>query len=346
MESHRVDLRSDTVTLPSDGMRIAMSRASVGDDQYGEDPTVNSLQDRFAALFGKEAAIFLPSGTMTNQVALNVLTRPGDDVLIADEAHLVWHETGAAAANSGVQFTVIGRNGVFSGEDIRQSAKPPNHIVFPPTRLVVVENTHNRAGGVIVPAANTASVLSAAKERGLKTYLDGARLFNVAAATGESLVGLSAGFDLVGASLSKGLGCPIGSMLMGSRRDIATAIRVRRRFGGAMRQAGILAAAAHYALDNNLDRLVEDHANAQKLARVLGSVEGIILDLASVQTNIVIFKLKSTMPDAAEIVRRAKKENVLVAVFGERTIRMATHLNVDAHQCAKAAEILKAILKG
>jgi threonine aldolase len=346
MESYRIDLRSDTVTLPSDGMRAAMSEAPVGDDQYGEDPTVNSLQDRFAALFGKEAAIFLPSGTMTNQVALNVLTRPGDDVLIADEAHLVWHETGAAAANSGVQFTVIGRNGIFSGEDIRQSAKPLGHTVFPPTRLVVVENTHNRAGGVIFPAANTASVLSAAKERGLRTYLDGARLFNVAVATRETLARLSVGFDLVGVSLSKGLGCPIGSILMGSLTDIAAAVRVRRRFGGALRQAGILAAAAHFALDNNIDRLVDDHANAQRLAVMLASVEGIVLDLASVQTNIVIFKLKASMPDAAEIVRRAKKENVLVAAFGERTVRMATHLNVDAQQCEGAAEILKTVLSG
>src|ERR1700744_5642652 len=201
-----IDLRSDTVTLPSDAMRTRMATAAVGDDQYGEDPTINSLQERVAELLGKASALFVPSGTMANQIALNVLTHPGDDVLIAGEAHLVWHETGAAAANSGVQFTAIGQKGRFSGDDVLRAAKPRDHIVFPPTTLMVVENTHNRAGGIVIPANECRSVIAAAKAAKLSTYLDGARLFNAAIATGASVGHLAQDFDLVSVSFSKGLG--------------------------------------------------------------------------------------------------------------------------------------------
>src|SRR5215475_8169788 len=254
----RIDLRSDTVTLPSDAMRAAMASAPVGDDQYGEDPTVRALQERVAALLGKQAALFVPSGTMANQMGLKLLTRPGDDVVIGEEAHIVWHESGAAAANSGVQFTVVGRGGLFTADEFRTACKPAGHIVFPPTTLVAIENTHNRGGGVVFSQSEIVAICTAARALGIGTYLDGARLFNTAAATGQSLAALAAPFDVVSVALSKGLGCPVGSLVPGSRASIARAARARRMFGGSMRQSGILAAAGLYALDHNLDRLGED----------------------------------------------------------------------------------------
>lgn len=212
----RIDLRSDTVTLPSAPMRSAMANAPVGDDQYGEDPTVRALQDRVANLLGKEAALFVPSGTMANQIALKILTRPGDDVVVGDEAHIVWHESGAAAANSGVQFTVVGRGGLFTAADLRAAFKPPGHIIFPPTTLVAVENTHNRGGGVVFPQTEAEAICAASRELGLATYLDGARLFNTSVATGTPLAALATPFDVVSVALSKGLGCPVGSVIAGS----------------------------------------------------------------------------------------------------------------------------------
>jgi threonine aldolase len=340
----RVDLRSDTVTLPSPGMRRAMAEAPVGDDQYGEDPSVNRLQERVAALLGKEAALFLPSGTMANQIGLKLLTRPGDDVLVGDESHIVWHESGAAAANSGVQFTVIGRGGLFSEADLKAAAKPQGHIVFPPTTLVAIENTHNRGGGVVFPQDRIRAICSAAHAAGMAAYLDGARLFNAAAATGQSLADLAAPFDLVSVALSKGLGCPVGSLIAGSAADIARAVRQRRMYGGALRQSGILAAAGLYALDNNLARLPEDHANARRLAERLAGVKGIDLDLGTVQSNIVIFRLGDGAPDAATIVARAREEGILVSAFASRTVRAVTHLDVTGEQCRRAAEVLARVV--
>src|SRR6201987_4917469 len=230
----RIDLRSDTVTLPSSGMRHAMAAAPVGDDQYGEDPSVNRLQDRIAELLGKAAALFVPSGTMANQIGLKILPRPGDDVVVGEEAHIVWHESGAAASNSGVQFSVVGRGGLFTAADLAAAYKPPGHIVFPPTTLVAVENTHNRGGGVVFPQPDAIAGTALARGRGKASYLDGARLFNAAVASGRSLADLAAPFDLVSVALSKGLGCPVGSVLAGSAELMARAVRQRRIFGGAM----------------------------------------------------------------------------------------------------------------
>jgi threonine aldolase len=337
----RIDLRSDTVTLPSYPMRAAMANAPVGDDQYGEDPTTRALQERIAALLGKEAALFVPSGTMANQIGLKLLTHPGDDVVVGDEAHIVWHESGAAAANSGVQFTVVGHGGLFTSADLRAAFKPPGHIIFPPSTLVAVENTHNRGGGVVFPQAEAEAICAAARELGMASYLDGARLFNTAVATGRSMAELSAPFDVVSVALSKGLGCPVGSVVAGRRADIQRAVRARRMFGGAMRQCGILAAAGLYALDKNVSRLAEDHANARILAERLASTP-VEIDLATVQTNIVIFRVPAPLPDAATVVRRAQEQGVLVSAFATRTVRAVTHLNVDAAQCQHAAEVLAA----
>ena len=341
----RIDLRSDTVTLPSDAMRAAMANAAVGDDQYGEDPTVRALQERVAALLGKEAALFVPSGTMANQIGLKLLTRPGDDVVVGDEAHVVWHESGAAAANSGVQFTVVGRGGLFDAADLRAAFKPPGHIIFPPTTLVAVENTHNRGGGVVFPQDAAKAICRVARELGVATYLDGARLFNSAVATGRSLAELAAPFDVVSVALSKGLGCPVGSVIAGRAADMARAVRARRMFGGAMRQSGILAAAGLYALDNNIARLAEDHADARILAERLAETR-VEIDLATVQTNIVIFRVPAPLADAATVVRRAQERGVLVSAFAARTVRAVTHLNVDAAGCRRAAEVLVEVVRG
>ena len=339
----RIDLRSDTVTLPSDAMRTAMARAPVGDDQYGEDPTVNQLQDRIAEALGKEAALFVPSGTMANQIGLKLLTHPGDDVIVGEESHVVWHESGAAAANSGVQFTTVGHGGLFTAADLRAACKPQGHIVFPPTTLVAIENTHNRGGGVVFPQDAAVEICDTARELGLASYLDGARLFNAAVASGRALAELAAPFDVVSVALSKGLGCPVGSLVAGRRADIARAVRARRMFGGAMRQSGILTAAGLYALQHNMARLAEDHANARILAeRVAGTRAQI--DLATVQSNIVIFQLPTSLPDAAAIVRHAQEQGVLVSAFAARTVRAVTHLNVTTAQCRHAADVLAAIV--
>jgi threonine aldolase len=339
-----IDLRSDTVTRPSPGMRRAMEEAPVGDDQYGEDPSVNALQERVAALLGTEKSLFLPSGTMANQSALKLLTRPGDDVVTGEGAHVVWFESGAAAANSGVQFTLAGRGGLFTVENFREVCKPRGHIVLPPTTLVAIENTHNRGGGIVFPQQDCVAICAAAREQGIASYLDGARLWNAAAASGLSLAEMARPFDLVSVALSKGLGCPVGSLLAGTAALIERAVRVRRMFGGALRQSGILAAAGLYALDHHLPQLADDHANARLLAEALASLDRVALDLATVQTNIVIFALEAGAPDAATLVARARAAGVLVSAFGVRTVRAVTHRDVDREACRRAAEILADII--
>jgi threonine aldolase len=343
--SEPIDLRSDTVTRPTPGMRRAMAEAPVGDDQYGEDPSVNRLQQRVAQLLGKEAALFVPSGTMANQIALKLLTRPGDEVVLGHEAHMMWHESGAGAANSGVQFTAIGRGGLFSAEDFCAACKPRGHIVLPPTGLVAIENTHNLGGGVVFPQTQAVGICAAARAAGVASYLDGARLFNASVASGISLAELARPFDLVSVALSKGLGCPVGSVLAGGAAEIARGVRARRMFGGAMRQSGTLAAAGLYALDHHVARLAEDHANARLIAERLAGLSGVALDLATVQTNIIVFHLDPGMPDAATIAARAKESGVLVSVLGPRTVRAVTHRDVSAQSCRRAADLIAAVIK-
>ncbi len=340
-----IDLRSDTVTRPSPEMRRAMAEAPVGDDQYGEDPSVNALQERIAAMLGKEAALFVPSGTMSNQIALKLLTKPGDEVIVGENAHMQWNEAGAGVANSGVQFTPVGKGGLFTAAQFRAACKPRGHIVLPATGLVAIENTHNLGGGVVWPHPEVVAICAAAREAGIACYLDGARLFNAAAASGLSLGVLARPFDLVSVALSKGLGCPVGSVMAGGAADIARAARQRRMFGGAMRQSGILAAAGLYALDHNVARLAEDHANARLIAERLAELPGVMLDLATVQTNIVIFELREGVPDAAAFVAGAKEAGVLVSALGARLVRAVTHLDVGAAECHLAADRLAAIIE-
>jgi threonine aldolase len=334
------DLRSDTVTQPTAGMRAAMAAAPVGDDQFGEDPTINQLQARIAALLGKPSALWLPTGTMANQVALKVLTRPGDDVVVSRESHAVWHEAGAGAANAGVQFTEIGAGGTFTAAEFLSARKPRGHMLYPPTTLLEIENTHNRGGGVVFPQDEAERVCAAARADEVATFLDGARLWNAAVATARTPADLAAPFDLVSVALSKGLGAPGGSLLAGSTDLLSRAVRHRRMLGGAMRQVGIFAAAGLYALDHHVQRLAEDHANARVLAERLAGSARIVIDLASVQTNIVLFSLPPDAPDARTVVEAARERGVLVVAFGPRIVRAVAHLDVSKRQCEQAAAIL------
>ena len=340
MPPNVIDLRSDANSLPTAAMREAMMRAPVGDDQYGEDPSINDLEARVAGLLGKEAALFVASGTMANQVALQVLAQRGDEVLAGGEAHVLWHETGAAAALAGVQIVPIGATGLFNATAFRAAVKPRGHFVFPPTGLVVVENTHNRGGGLIFPQDDAIAICAAADELGIPTLLDGSRLFNAAAVTGLAVEELARPFRMAWIALSKGLGCPVGSVIAGTAADIAKARRVRRMMGGAMRQAGFLAAAGLYALDNHVSRLSEDHANACTLAELLASSCAFDIDPAAIQTNIVIARMAENAPDAGTIVERARAAGVLILPFGPRMIRAVTYLGIDRQNCLKAGELL------
>jgi threonine aldolase len=342
-----IDLRSDTVTRPTDAMRAVMAKAPVGDMQYGDDPSLNALEERVATLLGKEAALWLPSGTMANQVALRVLTRPGDDVLVGSEAHSVWHEAGGSAANAGVQFTEIGASGLFTAEDVRRHAKPRDQPVLPlpSTTLMQVENTHNRHGGTVWPRAQLEAVCAAARDLGLATYMDGARLWNACAQSGDAPAVLAAPFDLLMVAFSKGLGAPAGSMLAGPRPLIREAMRQRRMLGGAMRQVGMFAAACSHALDHHLARLPEDHANARLLGERLAGCPGVALDLSRLMTNIVVFDLAASRWSAPALTAAAREQGVLINALGMTKARLVTHLDVDRAACATAADRLAALLE-
>ena len=321
-------------------MRRAIAEAEVGDDQYGEDPSVVALQDQVAALLGKEAALLVPTGTMANQLALKLYCRAGDDVIVGVESHAAWHETGAAAAVGGVQLTAIGADGRFSADEFLAARRPRGHLLYPPTTLVEVEDTHNRKGGLVWDREQLERVGAAAREHGVASYLDGARLLNAAVARGEDPATVAAPFDLVSIALSKGLGCPVGSVLAGTRADIDALGRYRRMLGGAMRQSGVLAAAGIYALEHNVERLADDHANARLIGGRLSSCPGVELDIDALETNIVVFGLRDGAPDAATVVARAAERDVLVMAFGPRTVRAVTHLDVSREDCQRAADAL------
>jgi threonine aldolase len=338
-----VDLRSDTVTRPTAAMREAMARAEVGDDVYGEDPTVNRLQEKVAALLGKEAALFVPSGTMANQIALSVLTRPGDEVIVSRGAHCMYYESGAGAALTGVQFRELGGDdGFYEAADVERAVNPDN-AHYPPTTVVAIENSHNRGGGRVVPMARVNAIAEVVRKRAIALHLDGARLFNVHVATGTSLKDLAAPFDTVSVCLSKGLGAPVGSLVAGTKASMQRAHRRRKMLGGGMRQAGILASAALYALDHHVTRLAEDHANARAFAEIVARAPGI--KVGPVETNIVVWELGPDVPvDAAGFVERARGRGVLLNAMGERRVRAVTHLDVDRAACTVGAERVAELL--
>jgi threonine aldolase len=310
-------------------MRRAMAEAEVGDDVFGEDPTVAVLEEEAAAAVGTEAALFVPSGTMANQLAIRVHTRPGDVVLAGEGAHVLLYESGAASALAGVQIQTVGRGGLFDGADVRAAIHPPDHH-YAPTRLVAVENTHNQAGGVVFPLARVRDVSAAARERGLALHLDGARLWNAVAATGVPAREWAACFDTVACCLSKGLGAPVGSLLAGDAPTIERAHRYRKMLGGGMRQAGILAAAGLHALDHHVDRLKEDHANARRLADGLARL-GLRVDPAP-ETNMVFF----AVPDELGFLRATRARDLLVNPVKPGFFRAVTHLDVDAKDVDEA----------
>ncbi|MCA9226834.1 MAG: aminotransferase class I/II-fold pyridoxal phosphate-dependent enzyme [Planctomycetales bacterium] len=338
-----VDLRSDTVTRPTPAMRQAMADAEVGDSQYGEDPTTNRLQDRVAELLGKEAAIFFPSGTQSNQAALMTLTRPGDEAIISREAHAAWHEAGGSALNAGVQMVEVGDKGRFTAGQMLAAIKPSSLPVFPRTTLVEVENTHNRMGGIVVPQDEVDAICAAARDNGLNTFLDGARLWNAAVATGISPADWAQHFDTVSVCFSKGLGAPVGSALCGPRTVIERARRVRKALGGGMRQAGLLAAGALYALENHVERLAEDHANAKTLAAAIAATDGLALDPPHVDTNIVIFRVEAELGTAVRFVAALEQQGVRSLAIGPQQVRLVTHLDVNREQVTRAAETIREV---
>lgn len=341
-----IDLRSDTVTRPTPAMREAIASAEVGDDQFGEDPSMNRLQERVAGLLGKEAALWVPTGTMANQIVLRTLTRPGDDVIVGRESHAVMHESGAAGANAGVQFTEIGAGGVFTAEEFAAACKPRGHVIYPPTTLVGIENTQNRAGGIVWDQGEVVRICEAARERNVATALDGARLWNASVASGVPMADLAAPFDLVWVALSKGLGAPGGSVLAASRGLVGRMVRQRRMLGGAMRQIGFFAAAGLHAIEHHVERLAEDHANARLIGERLATSDRVSVDLERVRTNILVFELGEGAPDAAQVVKEAGERGVLLFAFGPRTVRAVTHLDVSRAQCERAAEVLLEIVGG
>jgi threonine aldolase len=335
-----IDLRSDTVTRPSAAMRQVMAAAEVGDDVFGEDPTVNLLEERAAALLGKEAALFVPSGSMANQIALKVHCQPGEEVIIGEGSHNYFYEAGAAGAIAGVQFAVVGRNGTFTAAEMEEAIKPEKNHSLAPTKLVCVENTHNRGGGVVWRREDVVAIAAVARANGLALHLDGARLLNAAVASRARAADLAAPFDTASLCFSKGLGAPVGSVFVGSKEQRYRAHRFRKMMGGGMRQAGVLAAAALYALDHNVERLAEDHANARLLGERLASVEGLSVDLSRLATNIVLVETAATLAPAETLAAALRERGVLCLATGPRRLRLVTHLDVSAADCQRAAEII------
>lgn len=337
-----IDLRSDTVSKPSAAMREAMANADVGDDVYGEDPSVNRLEERAAELMGKQRALFVPSGTMANQIAIRVLTRPGDVVVAGQHAHILRFESGAAAAFSGVQIQTVGQDGFFDERELK-SAIPVPDVHHAPATVLALENTHNVSGGRVWPAGRLAAVTGTARKRGLRIHLDGARIFNAACASGASPARIAEAADTVCFCLSKGLGAPVGSLVCGPA-DLADEMRrVRKMLGGGMRQAGILAAAGLHALDHHVERLEEDHENARALARGLADL-GLDLEREP-ETNIVVFGVPrdglGDVEDAPAFSRRALEQGVRVSPIDRRRLRAVTHLDVSRDDVERALERIR-----
>ena len=336
-----VDLRSDTVTRPSPEMRRAMMEAEVGDDVYGEDPTINRLEQRAAEIFGREAAIFVPTGTMGNQIAVKIHTRAGQEIVCEERAHIWNYEMAMIAHFSGcTPRPIAGENGIITWEQVKRKIAPGTYYIAQ-TGLVSLENTHNMAGGTVMPTEVLNEICEGVHQAGLPVHLDGARIFNAAAALGQPVSEISRNVDSVMFCLSKGLGAPVGSMLVGSREFITKARVVRKSLGGGMRQAGILAAAGLIALEQGPKRLQEDHANAKFIAKKLAEIRGIEIDPAKVQTNILVFDIRGTGMNTAEFSRRLADKNVLANGINPELMRFVTHLDVDRASCEHAVRVIE-----
>lgn len=335
-----IDLRSDTLTKPSPEMREVMAKAEVGDDVFNEDPTINLLQQRIAELTGKEAALFVSSGTQANQIAVNAHTQPGDEVICEQRCHIFNYEAGAPAALSGVQLhPIFGKYGVLDVEEVENAIRPGNDH-FPQTRLITLENTHNRWGGTIYPLDEIKKMRALADRHGLRMHLDGARLWNASVETGISIKEYASYFDSVSMCFSKGLGAPVGSVVAGSAEFIKRAHYYRKMYGGGMRQAGILAAAALYAMDHNVRRLKDDHRRARRLAEAINELPGFVIDLTTVQTNIVIMDTSLSGKKAPEIVAELEQEGVRMIAFSPTRIRAVTHLHINDEDIERTIAIM------
>jgi threonine aldolase len=343
-----IDFGSDTKTRPTPAMRKAMAEAECGDEAAFEDPTVNALCARVADLLGKEAAVFMPSGTMCNQVALSVLGRRGDDVVCDETAHIVWYEVGGTAANAGLNaLTIKGDRGRFTAAQLRAAQRLPRMRHSPRQTVLSIEQTCNLGGGAVWPIEQIESVCAAARELGMRTHMDGARLLNAVVATGVSAQRFAAPFDSVWIDFSKGLGAPVGAALAGSKAFIDECWYVKQRFGGAMRQAGIVAAAALYSLDHHVERMAEDHANARTLAQGLAGIHGVAIDPREVETNLVYFELDAALPmDGAAFCAALRGRGVRMVALGPRRVRAVTHLDVSAADVAAAIGAVRAVLGG
>ncbi len=340
-----IDLRSDTVTKPTPEMRRAMYEAEVGDDVYGEDPTVNRLEERAAELLGKEAALLVPTGTQGNQVAVLTHTRRGQEVIVEAESHVYLYEVGGIAALANCQVRPIpGVRGAMDPAAVEAAIRAEN-VHFPRTGLICLENTHNRSGGCVLPPENVAAIAEVAHRHGIPVHLDGARIFNAAVALGRPAAELVAPVDSVMFCLSKGLAAPVGSLLVGSRAFIAEARRYRKLLGGGMRQAGVLAAAGLVALEMMIDRLAEDHANARRLAEGLAEVPGLKVDLETVQTNMVMVDIVAERWTARALVEALRREGVLCNDTGPRRIRLVTHKDVTAADIELALDAIARTVK-
>ncbi|MCH8251184.1 MAG: aminotransferase class I/II-fold pyridoxal phosphate-dependent enzyme [Planctomycetes bacterium] len=339
-----IDLRSDTVTRPSKEMRRAMAEADVGDDVFGDDPTVIRLQEKVARLMDKEAAVYLPSGSMANQTCIRAHCEPGDEIICHEDSHIYHYEGGAPAGLSGCSLRLLrGPRGRFTAEDVRTAVRPVNSH-YPRSTLVLVENTHNRGGGSIWPIEQIAEVRAVAEEFGLKMHLDGARLMNACVATGRRPADYAQYFDTVSTCFSKGLGAPVGSAVAGSKETIERVHRFRKMFGGGMRQAGIIAAGAIYALDHNVERLAQDHVHAKRLAGAIADLPGLTVEADAVETNIVYFDVSEKLGTAQSLFDRLTEEGVLMLVVGAQRIRAVTHLDVDTAAIDRAATALARIV--
>ncbi|GIX47275.1 MAG: threonine aldolase [Candidatus Tectimicrobiota bacterium] len=342
-----IDLRSDTVTKPSPGMRQAMAAAEVGDDVFGEDPTVNRLEEVAAQLLGKEAALFVPSGTMANQICIKVHTQPGDEIIMERTSHPFANESGALAALSGVQVQLLdGVRGILTAEQVARVIRSGEDVHHAPTRLICLENTHNRGGGSIYPLEHIRAIHAVARAHGLAMHLDGARLLNACVATGLPAPAYTQYFDSCTLCLSKGLGAPVGSVIAASADFIKRARRYRKMFGGGMRQAGILAAAGLYALEHNVERLAEDHQHAKLLAERLYGLRGVLLDPAEVETNMVYLRLDlaTARLDAFALMQAMRARGVLALALDRTTMRLVTHLDVSRAQVEEAARVIRDLL--
>lgn len=343
MSNQFIDLRSDTVTRPSKAMREAMANAEVGDDVFGEDQTVNKLQETVSTLLGKESALFVPSGCMSNQLALKAHTEMGDEVIMEQDAHMFNYETAAPSIMSAVQVkTIPGVRGVFRSEELPQHIRPAIYYM-PRTRVICIENTHNRAGGAIFPIEEIKKISSFCKERGILFHLDGARLWNASVASGISMREWAQYFDSVSVCFSKGLGAPVGSAICGSTEFVTKAHKWRKVFGGGMRQSGIIAAGALYAVQNNIERLKEDHEKAKYFSQELSKIKSFEIDLESVQTNIVLVDVKKTGKTPQEIIALLKEQGVLISVGTFTKFRALMHLDVTMDQVKFAADKFKQI---